>query len=137
MSNFNKRSLVAAWLGIASLSLVGCAKSPELKTASGKPVEFWVEALKAPNTDAKQRLKAVKTLSNVGPAHPQAIPALIEALEQPDATLRGEVVLALFKIGPAAKGALPALERLSQSDKDEKVRDYAKKMIAVINGSSN
>ena len=68
MSNFNKRSLVAAWLGIASLSLVGCAKSPELKTASGKPVEFWVEALKAPNTDAKQRLKAVKTLCNVGPA---------------------------------------------------------------------
>ena len=76
----------------------------------------------------------MKTLSNVGPAHPQAIPALIEALEQPDATLRGEVVLALFKIGPAAKAALPALERLSQSDKDEKVRDYAKKTITAING---
>ena len=134
MNDFIKSSLIAAWFGIASLSLVGCGKSPELLTASGQPVEFWLEALKAPNTDAKQRLKAVKTLSNIGPAHPQVIPALIEALEQPDATLRGEVILALFKSGPAAKAALPALERLSQSDKDAKVRDYAKKAIATING---
>ena len=137
MSYFIKRSLIAVWLGIASLSLVGCGKSPELLTASGKPIEFWLEALKAPSTDAKQRLKAVKTLSNVGPAHPQAIPALIEALGQPDATLRGEAVLALLKVGPAAKDALSTLERVSQSDKDEKVRGYAAKAIAAIIGSSN
>ena len=137
MREFLKFSVLAMWLGVSSLSLVGCGKAPELKTASGKPVEFWVDALKAPNTDAKQRLKAVKTLSNVGPAHPQAIPTLIEALEQSDATLRGEVVLALLKIGPAAKAALPTLEQISQSDKDEKVRGYATKAIAAINGKAH
>lgn len=137
MSDFTKGNLIVAWLGIASLSLVGCGKSPELHTASGKPVAFWLDALKAPSTDPKQRLKAVKALSNVGTAHPQAIPALVEALEQPDATVRGEAVLALLKVGRDAKVALPTLERLAQSDKDEKIRGYATKAIAAINGTSN
>ena len=134
MSDLIRRNLIAALCCMFALSLMGCAKSPELLSVSGKPIEFWLDALNAPNTDAKQRLKAVRALSNVGSAHPKAIPALIEALEQTDAAVRGEVVLALLKIGPAAKEALAALERISESDKDTKIRDFAKEAIKAIRG---
>jgi HEAT repeat protein len=137
MSNCTRRSLrfvvLVTVCCTASFSLSGCGKPPELLSVSGKLIEFWLEALKAPNTDVKQRLKAVQALSNVGAAHPQAIPALIDALEQTDPELRVAVVLALLKIGPAAKEALPALERISQSDKETKVRDFAQKAVNAIN----
>ncbi len=133
MNDFNRRSFNAA-LCMVALSLIGCAKSPELLSVSGKPIEFWLDALKAPNTDAKQRLKAVHALSNVGPAHSKAIPALTEALEQTDPAIRGEVVLALLKIGPPAKDAFPALERISESDKDMQIRGFAEKAIKAIRG---
>ncbi len=140
MNDLTRRSFIAALCsitalcGMVTLSLMGCAKSPELLSVSGKPIEFWLDALKAPSTDAKQRLKAVHALSNVGPAHPQAIPALIDALEQTDPAVRDEVVLALLKIGPSAKESLVVLERVSQSDKDTQVRDLAEKAIKAIRG---
>lgn len=120
--------------GMVSLSLIGCGKSPELLSVTGKPIEFWLEALKTPSTEVKQRLKAVQALSNVGSAHPQAIPTLIEALEQTDSAVRGAAVLALLKIGPSAKDALPVLERISESDKETQIRGFAEKAIKAIRG---
>ncbi len=134
MNDLIRRSFITALCCMFAHGLIGCAKSPELLSVSGKPIEFWLDTLKAPNTDAKQRLKAVHALSNVGPANSKAIPALTEALEQTDPAVRGEVVLALLKIGPSANGALPALERISESDKDTQVRGFAEKAIKVIRG---
>lgn len=134
MNDLTRRSFITALCCMVTLSQIGCGKSPELLSVSGKPIEFWLDALKAANTDAKQRLKAVHALSNVGRAHPKAIPALIEALEQTDPAVRGEVVLALLKIGPSAKEALAALDRVSQSDKDTQVRGFAEMAIKAIRG---
>lgn len=43
-----------------------------------------------------------------------AIPQLIQALEDERKGIRKEAVIALSKIGPAAKAALPAMAALSQ-----------------------
>ena len=131
-----KPSLRLALLSIALLCFTGCGKkSPELLSVSGKPIEFWLDALREGGTDSPQRIKAIKALGNVGPAHPAAIPALIKALDSPEIAVRVEAVLALLKNGPHAKEALPVLQRMAQSDKEANVRSYAEKAIAKISGS--
>src|SRR5579859_6377068 len=66
--------------------LAGCAKKDEPVIAHGKPVAHWLEELKKP--DAKARKKATGALGLVGKADPAAIPALIRALKDSDATVR-------------------------------------------------
>jgi HEAT repeat protein len=110
------------------LLLYGCQRhSP--KTVSGKPINYWLDALK--NRNSRVRQKAVEALGNVGKADPAAIPALIGALEDPDPTIRGKAALALLKSGRDAKEAIPALNQLLQ-DKDAKVRLYAAKALERI-----
>ena len=113
-------------------SFVGCVAKKEPLTAHGKPVAFWVEALKRP--DPKARKRAVVALGQVGKADPAAIPALAVALADPDPRVRDEAVLALLKIGPDAREALPALENVRR-DRDATVRDHAAKAIARIRGN--
>ena len=67
----------------------------------------------------------------MGPADPAAIPALIEAVKDRDAKVRGEAILALLRIGPEAKEAIPTLAE-AQKDKDPQVRSYAAKALAKI-----
>ena len=60
-----------------------------------------------------------------------AWPALMEAVKDPDAKVRGEAILALLRLGPAAKEAIPILSE-AQKDKDGQVRMYAAKALAKI-----
>ena len=134
--NTVKPSVRFAVLSIALVCFAGCGKkSPELLSVSDKPIEFWLDTLRDGGTDSQQRVKAVKALSNVGPAHSAAIPALINTLDSPDRALRDEAVLALLKNGAHAKQALPVLQRIAQSDKEANVRSHAEKAIAKIRGS--
>src|SRR5712691_11360901 len=117
--NTVKPSVRFAVLSIALVCFAGCGKkSPELLSVSGKPIEFWLAALRDGGADSQQRIKAVKALSNVGPAHSAAIPALIKALDSPEIAVRVEAVLALLKNGTHANEALPVLQRIAHSDKD-------------------
>ena len=50
-------------------------------------------------------------LENMGPDAKDAVPALINALSDPDRGVRQASVKALGRIGPAAKAAVPALSR--------------------------
>ncbi len=97
--------------------------------AGGKPVRYWVKALKDP--DPKVRKTAVSKLGNVGSTDPTAFPAVCEALKDGDAKVRREAVLALVKFGAAAMEALPTLTQL-QHDPDEQVSDYAGKALQKL-----
>ena len=50
------------------------------------------------STDAKKRKHAADVLGNVGPVDPRAVPALIEALKDKDATVRTHAASALERI---------------------------------------
>ncbi len=116
-----------------SVTLVcGCGgKQPTL--AGGKPVSYWVEAVKAP--DAKLRKTAVSKLGNVGPADPAAFPAVVAALADRDPAVRCEAILAVLKFGDQAREIEPTLADMQQRDGDAKVRAYAAKALKKLQAS--
>jgi HEAT repeat protein len=117
---------------LAGLAAGGCDKAqPTL--AGGKPVSHWVEALKS--KDPKERAKAVEKLGNAGNADGTVLPALLDALRDPDAHVRHAAVLALPKLGADSREALPVLTEMKQKDKDALVRDVAGKVIPRIEGA--
>jgi HEAT repeat protein len=119
-----------AFLLLFAMVGTGCGpKDPLL--AHGKPVDHWLQESK--NAELKARKKAVIALGHVGTADPRAIPALIAAVKDRDATIRKEAVLALLNIGPAAQDAVAVL-REAEKDQDATVRLSAGKAIARIQG---
>lgn len=117
------------------LSVVGCGGRPPVPsefTVSGKPLEFWLTSLESRNE--REREKAVQTLSNVGTADPKVVPALIAALEDKSAVVRGKAALALLKIGPDANASIESLTKVADNDSDPVVRDYAAKAVAKVRG---
>ena len=69
----------------------------------------------------------------MGPAGKAAVPALIDALSDPEATVRFPVCIALREIGPDAKEAVPALT-LALDDRNDDVAAMARKAIIKITG---
>src|SRR5262245_6692165 len=108
--------------GLVALTIAGCQKAEPPK-AGGKPVSYWVDALK--ESDAKVRKKAAFKLGNVGPTDGAALPALLGALEDADPGVRCEAVLALMKFGPPAREAIPTLEHMKARDRNAQARNYA------------
>ena len=122
----------AIGLFLLAVLLLGCGQRiPDDFTVSGRTLDDWLEAQSDSRPDVRAR--AVRALSNVGPVVPEVVPALIRALEDPDAGVRRQAVLALLKFGPQAKDAIPALEE-AQSDGDETVRTLASQALATIQG---
>ncbi|MFO0938259.1 MAG: HEAT repeat domain-containing protein [Gemmataceae bacterium] len=119
-----------------SLTACGCGSRPvtTAKYFSGEPVSHWLDQAKS--TNAKQRLKALDVLGNVGPADPGAIPALITGIKDKDAKCRSASILALSKIGPDAKAALPALNEISQSEKDPAIKKQIQIAMDRIQGQN-
>lgn len=107
----------------------GCGKERPM-LAGGKPVRYWVEALRG--SDAKLRKQAAFKLGNVGPADPSALPALLGALKDRDAAVRREAILALLKCGPEAQEAVPELRRLQRQDADIRVRICAARALEKL-----
>ncbi|MFT3883139.1 MAG: HEAT repeat domain-containing protein [Gemmatales bacterium] len=119
---------------LLAVAIAGCGQSvpvPSDLVFSGQKVQHWTTLAKS--KQVKERKHAIEVLGNVGIAHPDAIPALIVALRDTDATIRLAAVLGLSKIGPPAGNALPALEA-SLKDSDKRVAEQAKLAIKRIKG---
>ena len=117
---------------LLSILLLGCGpRIPDDFTVSGKTLDEWLEAQS--DSRPEVRARAVRALSNVGPIVPEVVPALISALEDPDAGVRSQAALALLKFGHRAKDAIPALEA-AQTDSDETVRELAAKALKKVAG---
>jgi HEAT repeat protein len=111
-------------------AVLGCGSGvPRDFQVSGKPIEHWLSALHDPHPGVRE--KAVQALGNVGPHHPQAIPAITAALDDADARVRAQAALALLKSGPQAKSATAALTK-ARSDGSPQVREYAAKALEKI-----
>ena len=127
---------LATAVGVLGLMLVlvpaaraqGPTKEP---TFQDRPLSAWVEDLQglAPYT----RNQAAYAIANMGPAAVSAVPALIAALGDPEASVRFPVCIAFREIGPAAKDAVPALTKALE-DRNEDVAAMARKAIIKITG---
>ncbi len=112
----------------------GCTNRPDITLAGGKPMSYWIEALH--DKDPKARKAAATHIGNAAPSDSAAISALIEALKDPDPTVRCEVLLALMKCGSAAADAVPTITEMQKKDPSEQVRKYATKVLEKIRGGS-
>lgn len=82
-----------------------------------KTLPRMIEALEAPEV----RARAAAIIARIGPKAKRGVPALVEALEDPDPETRNEVLFALASIGPGAEGAVPAVAK-ALGDADMNVR---------------
>ncbi|MDH4132658.1 MAG: HEAT repeat domain-containing protein [Gemmatimonadota bacterium] len=114
--------------GAAAQTTASQSKEPE---TDGRPLSAWIADLKA---DAPQvRNAAAYEISGLGPAAVAAVPALIEALNDPLEVVRYPVCVALREIGPGAKDAVPALTR-TLDDRNDDIAAMARKAIIAITG---
>jgi HEAT repeat protein len=86
-------------LAAALLAAAGCGR--------GKTTQDWVAQMK--DSDSAQRLRAVKAVAGSRSEAALVVPALAEALRDPNAFVRRDAAEALKKIGPEARPAVPAI----------------------------
>jgi HEAT repeat protein len=72
------------------------------------------------------------TVRPMGPAAVQAVPALIEALDDPAPAVRFPVTVALGEIGPGAKAAVPRLQQMMQEEINDEVAAAARRALRHI-----
>jgi HEAT repeat protein len=124
-----------AALGLLSALLATNARAQdEAKIKQGGtgpvPMSTLLTDLKA--AAPQTRNAAAYQLAGMGPAAAPAIPALIEALQDPSPAVRYPVTIALREIGPKAKAAIPALKKVADEDISDEVAASARRAIRAI-----
>jgi HEAT repeat protein len=121
-------------LGLAGLALVAHDASAQATEpiVNERPLSAWIAELKAPAP--LTRNAAAYTIGGLGPAASPAVPALIEALNDPVDAVRYPVCVALREIGPGAAAAVPALT-VMLDDRNDDVASMARKAIRAITGT--
>ena len=120
-----RRSLLLLTIPLFWVSSARAQKEPDFQ---GHPLHELIADLKA--AAPMTRNSAAYSIAGIGPAAAPAVPALIEALHDQEASVRFP---ALREIGPAASAALPALEE-ALDDRNDDVAAMAKKAITAIKG---
>jgi HEAT repeat protein len=105
------------------------ARSKE-PVSNGRPLSEWVAELKAlaPQT----RNAAAYEIAGLGAAAAPAVPALIEALDDPIPAVRFPVTIALLEIGPAAKAAIPRLQQMMEEEINDEIAASARRALRRI-----
>ena len=102
--------------------------------ADGRTLSQWVADLKA--TSPQTRNAAAYEIAGLGPAAAPAVPALIDALDDPVAAVRFPVTVALLEIGPAAKAAVPRLKQMMDEELNDEIAASARRALKQIDPSA-
>ena len=100
---------------VGLLACVGCSKQ--------KTTDELLVDLKS-HTE-RERISAVRLLSNRKGDEARIVPALVAALKDKDGDVRRSAALGLGTFGTQAREAIPALKDTAQSDRDARVRESA------------
>jgi HEAT repeat protein len=103
------------------LACGGCARK--------KSTAELIEDLKSPQE--RERVSAVRLLSQQKEDAAQVVPALIEALQGKDKEVRLSAAIGLGYFGEQARDAIPALQT-AQGDSDFRIREAAGKALSRI-----
>ena len=98
--------------------------------AAGRPLSEWIADLKA--LSPQTRNAAAYEIAGMGPAAAAAVPALIEALDDPIPAVRFPVTIALKEIGPAAKAAVPRLRTMMDEEINDEIAASARRALRHI-----
>jgi HEAT repeat protein len=98
--------------------------------SNGRTLSQWIVDLKAlaPQT----RNAAAYEIAGMGPDAVRAVPALIEALDDPSPVVRFPVTVALLEIGPAAKAAVPRLQQMMEEEINDEIAASARRALKRI-----
>jgi HEAT repeat protein len=125
-----------AMLGTMVLMLSSSASGQSIAAKSGEPVSGgrplseWIADLKG--MSPQTRNAAAYEIAGLGPAAAAAVPALIEALDDPVAAVRFPVTVALMEIGPAAKAAVPRLRAMMDEEINDEIAASARRALRHI-----
>ena len=129
MSNRILGLLAVAVLALTSRGWAQGATAKE-PVADGRTLSQWVADLKA--VAPQTRNAAAYEISGMGPAAAPAVPALIEALDDSEPSVRFPVTVALAEIGPAAKAAVPKLKKMMDEEINDEIAAAAKRALRRI-----
>lgn len=130
-------------LGALTLALVLTAGSASAQgdppaggkpEARGRPLSEWIADLKA--SAPLLRNAAAYEIAGMGPAAAAAVPALIEALDDPVAAVRFPVTVALGEIGPGAAAAVPRLKQMMEEELNDEISAGARRALRRIQPSA-
>ena len=110
------------------------AAGGEEPVARGRPLSELIADLKA--AAPATRNAAAYEIAGLGPAAKRAVPALIEALDDPDAAVRFPVTVALGEIGPEAAAAVPRLKQMMFEEINDEIAAAARRAIRHIQPSA-
>ena len=123
--------ILALGAGRASAQSAASGQEP---VSRGRPLSEWIADLKgaAPAT----RNAAAYEIASMGPAAKAAVPALVEALGDPDPAVRFPVTVALSEIGPDAAAAVPRLKEMMFEEINDEIAAAARRAIRRIQPSA-
>ena len=98
--------------------------------SGGRPLSQWIAELKAPAPQTRNA--AAYEIAGMGADAAAAVPALIEALDDPIAAVRYPVTIALLEIGPAAKAAIPRLRQMMDEEINDEIAASARRALKRI-----
>jgi HEAT repeat protein len=98
--------------------------------SNGQTLSQWIADLKglAPQT----RNAAAYEIAGMGPEAVMAVPALIQALDDPSPVVRFPVTVALGEIGPGAKAAVPRLQQMVEEELNDEIAASARRALRHI-----
>jgi HEAT repeat protein len=132
----NMLQQMLAMLGAMTLMLSSSAPAQTTRAKSGEPVSGgrplseWIADLKG--LSPQTRNAAAYEIAGMGPAAAAAVPALIEALDDPVPAVRFPVTIALLEIGPAAKAAVPRLQTMIDEEINDEIAASARRALRHI-----
>ncbi len=122
--------VVVLLLGSTAVWAQDSLKNSREPVSDGRTLSEWVADLKA---QAPQiRNAAAYELAGMGPAAAPAVPALIAALDDPEASVRFPVTVALGEIGPAAAAAIPRLKQMDEEEINDEIAAAARRAMRRI-----
>ncbi|HYF39893.1 MAG TPA: HEAT repeat domain-containing protein [Gemmatimonadales bacterium] len=129
-----KRILVTWGAVVLTISSAAAAQASPARSgepvSGGRPLSAWIADLKAPAPESRNA--AAYEIAGIGPAAAAAVPALIEALDDPVAAVRFPVTVALLEIGPAAKAAVPRLRQMMDEEINDEIAASARRALKRI-----
>jgi HEAT repeat protein len=126
--------LAALVVTAGSASAQSGAPAGKEPVSQGRPLSEWIVDLKA--AAPVVRNGAAYEIAGMWPAAAAAVPALIEALDDPNPAVRFPVTVALGEIGPAAAPAVPRLKQMMEEEFNDEIAAAARRAIRHIQPSA-
>jgi HEAT repeat protein len=129
-----KRNVLLLVLTLSLATSAAVAQTTQVKNkepvSNGRTLTQWIGDLKA--LAPQSRNAAAYEIAGMGPDAVRAVPALIEALDDPSPVVRFPVTVALGEIGPGAKAAVPRLQQMVEEEINDEIAASARRALKHI-----